>query len=65
MAQCQRVAPMSSLDGESKSLVPRNKGVKGTHHMSALEFVTNRKRNPYREPQDPSLVHRMFWNKFQ
>ena len=33
--------------------------------MTAKEFWAKRRRNPYEEDQDPTLVNRPFWNRFQ
>ena len=33
--------------------------------MTAKEFWVKRRRNPYEEDQDPTLVNRPFWNRFQ
>ena len=48
-----------------KVIASKNKGPKGAHQMPALEFCLAHKRNPYRVPQEPSLVTRPFWNKMQ
>jgi hypothetical protein len=33
--------------------------------MTAKEFWEKRRRNPYEQDQDPNLVNRPFWNRFQ
>ena len=33
--------------------------------MNAKEFWERRQRNPYAEDQEPTLVNRPFWNRFQ
>ena len=33
--------------------------------MTAKEFWEKRRRNPYEADQDPTLVNRPFWNRFQ
>ena len=33
--------------------------------MTAKEFWAKRRCNPYEEDQDPTLVNRPFWNRFQ
>ena len=33
--------------------------------MNAKEFWARRRRNPYVEDQEPTLVNRPFWNRFQ
>ena len=33
--------------------------------MAANEFWEKRRRNPYEADQDPTLVNRLFWNRFQ
>ena len=41
---------------------PRGKTVT---ELSAKEFWERRRRNPYAEDQEPNLVNRPFWNRFQ
>ena len=33
--------------------------------LTAKEFLERRRRNPYAEDQEPTLVNRPFWNRFQ
>ena len=43
---------------------PKPSGRKVTE-MSSREFWDKRRRNPYEEEQEPNLVNRPFWNRFQ
>ena len=43
---------------------PKPSGKKVTE-MCSKEFRDRRRRNPYEEDQEPNLVNRLFWNRFQ
>lgn len=43
---------------------PKPSGKKVTE-MSSKEFWDRRRRNPYEEDQEPNLVNRPLWNRFQ
>ena len=54
----------SSAPKLSKKSASKPKG-KTMTELSAKEFWARRRRNPYEEDQDPTLVNRPFWNRFQ
>ena len=59
-------ASSSANPQRQKKLANRPKPrAKTVTEMSAKEFWAKRRRNPYAEDQEPSLVNRPFWNRFQ
>ena len=50
---------------KKKSAVKRKPKGKTVPEMNAKEFWAWRRRNPYVEDQEPTLVNRPFWNRFQ
>ena len=56
-------APLPQLQKKPANR-PKPRG-KTMTELTAKEFWERRRRNPYAEDQEPNLVNRPFWNRFQ
>ena len=59
-------APPTQSQPPTKSVAKKSKPKpKSVTEMTAKEFWEKRRRDPYEQDQEPNLVNRPFWNRFQ